>query len=109
MLDLLKKKGNYTIFASLQRKKSVEQLGGNHTTDLCLCCCFVVVAKTVFLLMLLIIIFFSDVRCALHACILHIVQYRMSPQVNMSSEPTFLNNMPLVVSSEFGKSAQFNY
>ena len=25
----------------------------------------------------------------------------------MSSEPTFLNYMPLVVSSEFGKSAQF--
>ena len=31
----------------------------------------------------------------------------MSPQVNMSSEPTVLNYMPLVVSSEFGKSAQF--
>ena len=30
----------------------------------------------------------------------------MSPQVNMSSEPTILNYMPLVVSSEFGKSAQ---
>ena len=31
----------------------------------------------------------------------------MSPQVNVSSEPTVLNYMPLVVSSEFGKSAQF--
>ena len=31
----------------------------------------------------------------------------MSPRVNMSSEPTVLNYMPLVVSSEFGKSAQF--
>ena len=28
-------------------------------------------------------------------------------QVNMSSDPTVLNHMPLVVSSEFGKRAQF--
>ena len=31
----------------------------------------------------------------------------MSPQINMSSERTVLNYMPLVVSNEFGKSAHF--
>ena len=31
----------------------------------------------------------------------------MSPQINMSSEQTVLNYIPLVVSSEFGKNVHF--
>ena len=64
MLNLLTKKGELHHLCS--ENKSVEQLGGNHTTDLCLCCYFVV-AKTVFSLsMLLIINCITDVRRALH-------------------------------------------
>ena len=73
MLDLLKKKGNCS------ENKSVEQLDGNRTTDLCLCCCcccWVVVvcffvcffAKTVFFsLDAAHNQFYFSVRCALHA------------------------------------------
>ena len=57
----------------LNKNKSVEQWRGNCTVDLCLCFLFFF-AKTVFLMMRLINNFISDVKCALHAWVLHIMQ-----------------------------------
>ena len=73
MLDLLKKKGNCTIFAAKIKAwnswvETAQPICAVVVVFLLLlfCCCFF--AKTVFfLLMLLIINFISDVRCALHA------------------------------------------
>ena len=62
----------------LNKNKSVEQWRGNRTVDLCLCLffllCFFFFAKTGFLMMRLINNFISDVKCALHAWVLHIMQ-----------------------------------
>ena len=64
MLDLLKKKGNCTIFAAkIKAWNSWVEIA----QPICVLFLFFVVAKTFFLLMLLIINFISDVRCALHA------------------------------------------
>ena len=74
MLDLLKKKGNCTIFAA---KIKAWNSWSETAEPICafvfllfFCCC----DYSFFLLMLLIIAFISDVQCALHALILHIVQ-----------------------------------
>ena len=103
MLDLLKKKGNCTIFAA-----KIKAWSSWVETAQPICAFFFGVAKTVSSLDAAYNQFYF--RCAvcsspLEFCIL--CNDAMSPQVNMSSEPTVLNYMPLVVSSEFGKSAQF--
>ena len=64
MLDLLKKKGNCTIFAA---KIKVWNSWVETAQPICAFVLFFVVVKSFFLLMLLIINFISDVRCALHA------------------------------------------
>ena len=56
----------------LNKNKSVEQWRGNRTVDMCLC--FLFFAKTGFLMMRLVNNFISDVKCALHAWVLHIMQ-----------------------------------
>ena len=99
MLDLLKKKGNCTIFAA-----KIKAWNSWVETAQPICALFFVCCENIFTL--------DDAfnhGCAVCSSFLNydIVQWRMSPQVNMSSEPTVLNYMPLVVSSEFGKSAQF--
>ena len=57
----------------LNKNKSVEQWRGNRTVDLCLCFLFFF-AKTGFPMMRRINNFISDVKCALHAWVLHIMQ-----------------------------------
>ena len=54
------------------KNKIVEQWRGNRTVDLCLC--FLFWGKNRFLMMRLINNFISDVKCALHAWVLHIMQ-----------------------------------
>ena len=60
------------------KNKIVEQWRGNRTVDLCICFLLLFfsffLAKTGFLMMWLINNFISDVKCALHAWVLHIMQ-----------------------------------
>ena len=102
MLDLLKK-GNCTIFAAKIKAWNSWVKTYNRSVPF-----FFFFAKTFF--------FYLDAAhnqfyfgCAVCSSCLNFAYCakRMSPQVNMSSEPTVLNYMPLVVSSEFGRSAQF--
>ena len=58
----------------LNKNKSVEQWRRNRTVGLCLCFLFSFFAKTGFLMMRLINNFISDVKCALHDWVLHIMQ-----------------------------------